>query len=87
MKTSAWRRLSTSRKHQSGWHPGRRRPVENLSLVDVNQLKTSVWKPQCENLSVKTQCENLSMVWTTATYHARVYFPILTKMYTASVEQ
>ena len=26
------------------------RPVENLSLVDVNQLKT----PQCENLSVKT---------------------------------
>ena len=23
-----------------------RRPVENLSLVDVDQLKTSVWKPQ-----------------------------------------
>ena len=36
MKTSAWRRPSTSIKPQSGRHPGRRRPVENLSM------KTSV---------------------------------------------
>ena len=46
MKKSAWRRPSTSKKPQSRRRPGRRRLVENVSLVNIDQLKTSVWKPQ-----------------------------------------
>ena len=55
-------------KRQDEW----RRPVENLSLVDVDQLKTSGWststsRKRQDGWRRRRPVEKLSLFWTTAT--------------------